>query len=172
MFWEMCDFQSWFDVGFIRVWCCRTDKFSLLKLCRMFLKVHFWMAQSCDHLALSGWHIYILKQIPIKGLGFTVKHFKSLLLFHSLLQTQILHQKWCRLAPEMTPCGGKEKTTTKKNLQMNKNPTAGSKGSGFVYLLLLWQRWSSEIDLCALLETYYMIFKEIASLFLFQVLNL
>lgn len=38
-------------------------------------------------LSLSGWHIYIWKQIPIKGLGFIVKHFKTWLLFHSLLQT-------------------------------------------------------------------------------------
>lgn len=28
-------------------------------------------------LSLSGWHIYIWKQIPIKGSGFTVKHSKS-----------------------------------------------------------------------------------------------
>lgn len=150
MFWEICDFQYWFDVGFSCVWCCRTDKFSLLKLCRMLLKVSFWMAEELWSLSLSRWHIYILKQIPVKDyLGFTVKHFKSLLLFHSLVQTQILHQKWCSLAPGDDSLWGKrENSNKKKPLQTSKNLTTGSKGSRFVHLLLLWQRWPSEIGLC------------------------
>lgn len=121
MFWEICDFQYWFDVGFSCVWCCRTDKFSLLKLCRMLLKVSFWMAEELWSLSLSRWHIYILKQIPVKDyLGFTVKHFKSLLLFHSLVQTQILHQKWCSLAPGDDSLWGKRENSNKKKTPPNK----------------------------------------------------
>lgn len=131
MFWEICDFQYWFDVGFSCVWCCRTDKFSLLKLCRMLLKVSFWMAEELWSLSLSRWHIYILKQIPVKDyLGFTVKHFKSLLLFHSLVQTQILHQKWCSLAPGDDSLWGKRENSNKKNSSKQaKTSQLGPKGA-------------------------------------------
>lgn len=119
-------------------------------------------------LSLSGWHIYIWKQIPIKGSGFTVKHSKSPCCFSI---------PCCKLSissPKMIQFGTWDdsiwgKTATKKN-PTKRNPTAGSKGRGFVHLL--WQRWSSEIGLCALLETPCMILKEIASLFVFQILNL
>lgn len=168
MFWEICDFQYWFDVGFSCVWCCRTDKFSLLKLCRMLLKVSFWMAEELWSLSLSRWHIYILKQIPVKDyLGFTVKHFKSLLLFHSLVQTQILHQKWCSLAPGDDSLWGKRENSNKKNSSKQaKTSQLGPKGADLC-ISFSSDRGGQVKLVSALLETPCIIFKEFASLFVF-----
>lgn len=80
-------------------------------------------------LSLSGWHIYIWKQIPIKGSGFTVRHSKSPCCFSI---------PCCKLSissPKMIQFGTWDdsiwgKTATKKKILQRETPQLGPKGGG------------------------------------------
>lgn len=81
MFWEICDFQFWFDVGFSCVCVLWNRQILTPKTLQNAFKSEFLNSLELWSLSLSGWHICIWKQIPIKGLSFIVKHFKSLCCF-------------------------------------------------------------------------------------------
>lgn len=110
-------------------------------------------------LVLSRWCFYILKWIPLKAVW---------ALQSNISKSCCFSIPCCKLgdsSPKLIQLGTwrwflvEEKIKQQqKPLQTNKIPTAGSKGSGFVHLLLLWQKWPSEIGLCALLETPCIIF--------------